>query len=313
MPRYSEPGTWTADTLVIYDRVNNRAIYSAATLQGLGIPTTVTVLDMTPDLVAPQLTSIAMIPTAVDVSPGPVNVQVDLTIVDSPSGLSQNYLGFDFAISSPSGGQALYVDIYQFTLISGNVNAGVWRANFQMPRYAQAGVWKVTAISLRDAANNRAYYYPATLSAFGSSINLSVVSAIQDLTSPSAKAIRFTPAFVNTSLGPQSVQVEMDTSDEISGVRLAPTTPNISWIYGPYTQSPSGVQYAYVSPFGGWSVVSGDPLNGTWRGSFTLPQYSEEGTWAVQNFRLEDEARNTLYLSTRQANRPPHQSPNDAR
>jgi len=242
-----------------------------------------------------------MTPTAVDVSAGPANVQVDLTIVDALSGFSRNLTSFDFTMNSPSGNQTVYLSLNQFTLISGNANSGVWRAALQIPKYAQAGIWKVASVTLRDAANNTRFYSPATLTSFGASINVAVTSALQDQTPPSPKAIRFIPAFVNTSLGPQPVQVELDASDDISGVRFAPTTPNISWIYGPYVQSPSGMQYSYVSPFGGWTLSSGGPLNGTWRGSFTLPQYSEEGTWAVQFFRLEDEARNTLMLSTRQS------------
>jgi hypothetical protein len=89
IPRYAEPGTWIVNSLIIYDRVNNRAIYSTTTLRGLGYPTTLTVLDATPDLVAPQLTAINMTPAAVDVSAGPATVQVDLTIFDDISGFSR--------------------------------------------------------------------------------------------------------------------------------------------------------------------------------------------------------------------------------
>jgi len=92
--------------------------------------------------------------------------------------------------------------------------------------------------------------------------------------------------------------VEVDATDDIAGVRFAPTTPNVSWIYGPYVQSPSGMQRSYVSPFGGWTLAEGGtPLSGTWRGTFSLPEYSEEGTWGVQTFRLQDEARNELILT----------------
>jgi hypothetical protein len=198
-------------------------------------------------------------------------------------------------MNSPSASETIYLSMNQFSLQSGNANSGIWRATFQIPKYAQAGLWKVASVTLRDAANNSRFYSPATLTSFGTSINVAVTSAIQDQTPPSPKAIRFIPALVNTSLGPQAVRVELDTVDDISGVRLAPTTPLISWIYGPLVQSPSGVQSAFVSPFGGWSLT-GDPLNGTWHGSFTLPQYSEEGTWATQAFRLEDEALNSINL-----------------
>jgi len=300
IPRYSEPGLWTVGYLYIYDRVNNPAIYSGATLQALGYPTTVTVIDATPDLVAPQLSAIALTPAAVDVSGGPANVQVDLTITDAVSGFSQYWTGFDFTIDSPSGKQSVPLAITQFNLVSGNANSGIWRQTLQIPKHAEAGVWKVTSVFLRDAASNSRYYSPPDLAAFGSAIDVTVTSAVQDLSPPSPTAMRFIPSFVNTSLGPQTVEVEIDATDNMAGVRFAPTTPHISWIYGPFFQSPSGMQYSYVSPYGGWTLMSGSPLNGTWRGSFYLPQYSEEGTWAVQNFRMEDEARNTLLILSRQ-------------
>lgn len=302
IPRYAQAGVWTVNSVTLWDSAGNHSTYPGSVLAAAGYPTTVTVVDATPDLDAPVLAAVAMTPGSIDVSSGAVTVQVDLTITDDTSGtlmVGDDYANWVVTMTSPSGRQNVHAGNYQFSLTSGTANNGTWRAVLSIPRYAEAGTWTVSNVAVRDAARNLRYYTATDLEPYGASVDLAVASAPQDLAPPVPTALRFVPAFVDTSAGPQTVQVEIDATDDLSGVRLAPTTPNLSWIYGPYMESPSGAQWRYPSPWS-WSALTGTPQDGTWTNSFSLPQYSEAGTWSVSWFRFEDDAHNEIYLNRQQ-------------
>jgi hypothetical protein len=301
--RYSEPGTWTVASVFLTDRAGNVSILATAALSAAGFPTAFTVADANPDLVAPQLTAITMSPNPVDVSSTAATITVDASFTDALSGFSTgNQLTlFDFWIASPSGNQSRFVSILQWVLVSGTANNGIWRASFNMPRYSEPGLWQIAQLRTRDATGNTHLYLGGELDTLlGASRNLSVTSSPADVTPPILTGLTLTPSFINTSLGPQTVQVGFSMTDDLAGVGFWPDTPHISLAAGASFRSPSGAQFVRtIATFSNAPPIVGTPLNGVWQFNVTFRQFSEEGTWQV-SVSLRDFVRNLLNLSTQQ-------------
>jgi hypothetical protein len=296
VPRYSEPGMWSITQLRIWDAVGNSLILSQQTLAGLGYPVYIEVIDLNPDLTPPTLTAIRMTPGSANVTSGDVTVVVELDLQDPVSGVNRNISGLpDFELRSPSGQQNRVLTNGDFNLAAGTVNSGTWRSQFVMPRHSEPGVWQIVQITVRDLARNTRRYTATDLAAFGSAINFPVTSPDPDMAIPVLTGLRYTPAFVNTSTGPQAIQVEMDMTDNLAGVDFSPDTCCIT--FGAMVfRSPSGAQAAGLSSFGSQiQLVSGTLTNGTWRGTLNLPQFSEEGDWWLSQLYLKDFPRNRIF------------------
>lgn len=296
IPRYAEPGLWSISLLRIWDAVGNTLVLSQQALVDLGYPVLIEVIDLTPDLIPPTLTAIRMMPGAADVSAGDVTVVVELDIDDVVSGVNWDIWSLpDFELLSPSGQQNRVLSFRDFALHAGTLNSGTWRSQIVVPRHSEPGVWKVSQITVRDRARNTRRYTATDLAAFGGSISLPVTSPDPDMAIPVLTGLRFMPSFVNTSTGPQSIQVEMDVTDNLAGVDFSLDTCCATYVTLA-ASSPSGAQFAGVSPFGnGITLVSGSPVNGTWRGSLNLPQFSEEGDWQLGQLYLKDFPRNRIF------------------
>jgi hypothetical protein len=230
---------------------------------------------------------------------------VDLSVTDDKSGITLPFRFTslsDFVLTSPSGKQQRYISNESFRLLSGTSASGVWQATLQMPRYSESGQWRLASVLLIDHAQNQKTYSAAELAALGSAIPpLTVASSPADLLPPQLTTLSFTPAFIDTSLGPQTVQVDIGATDDLSGVAFNGDTPFISQIWGVFVSSPSGGQFTATndSTFSNAAPISGTPLNGTWRFHAQFPQFSEAGTWRPQ-VSLRDGVRNFSRYGTAQ-------------
>lgn len=299
--RYSQPGIWTIATVLLRDRAGNQVGMNTGALAAAGFPTTFTVIDASPDTQAPQLAAISMSPNVVDVSAAAATVTVDATITDDLSGTATGRtVSFgDFEVRSPSGRQSRFISILQRQLVAGTSLNGVWRATFNMPRYSEPGVWKVVGFVTVDQTGNRRFHTAAALAALGASVELTVASTPFDMTPPVLTGLTFTPAFINTSLGPQTIQTDFAMADDLSGVGFWSDTPFFRRLVGARFTSPSGAQFLYSNSFSNAPPILGTPLNGVWRFPASFPQFSEEGTWRV-DVMLRDNVRNLLTLGNAQ-------------
>jgi hypothetical protein len=297
IPRFSEPGTWTIANVGLVDRAVNQSNLSSSFLAAAGFPTTFTVIDTDPDTTPPVLNQVTYTPSQVDVSTGPATITVDLSVTDDRSGItfpSPVSSPLDFVLTSPSGKQQRFLSGFSFQLLSGNSASGVWQATLQMARYSEPGQWSLTSLSLIDHARNQKTYSAADFAALGSAIPpLTVTSSPADSLPPQLTTLSFTPAFIDTSLGPQTVQVDIGATDDLSGIAFTPDTPFFLGNWGVYFSSPSGGQAAFTndSAFSNAAPITGTPLNGIWRFHAQFPQFSEAGNWRPQVF-LRDGVRN---------------------
>jgi hypothetical protein len=97
--------------------------------------------------------------------------------------------------------------------------------------------------------------------------------------------------------------LDLTLTDNLSGVDFTGgfVSPNFNNTEIEFV-SPSGQQSqsitAYNDPFSRQTGSSN--LNGTWETSFTLPEFSEGGTWVIQQAYFQDAALNFLFLNTAQ-------------
>jgi titin len=109
-------------------------------------------------------------------------------------------------------------------------------------------------------------------------------SALEDVTAPQLVSESFSPTRIDTSSSDQTVVVNLQATDDLSGV---------DYIYVTFV-SPTGTQARTAYP----SLVSGSTTNGFYRGSVTFPQFSASGSWRLYYVVLVDRLGNSRYLYT---------------
>ena len=300
IPEFSEGGTWKA-SVSLYDFVGNGAYIDQAALAGLGFPTDLAVTSVQ-DINPPTLNSVSFSPASINVSGGEQTVMITLNVSDDVSGIDladPNQFDFSVRLVSPDAMQSQYVHNHQFSLIAGDVMAGIWEAPISLPQFSDAGIWSIDYVSLRDRVENRLYLSNSQLQMMGLATTLDILSSPEDTTPPTLADLTFTPAFINTSTGPENVVVQYTLTDDRSGVAFLPDTPDSSFSRGASFLSPSGQQYHVRYPFGdAFTLTSGTPLNGVWESTIYFPQFSEDGDWRISDFWVQDAVRNDLRLTT---------------
>jgi len=299
IPRYAEPGSWRISSVRLRDNAGNSVSLDNAALVAAGLVNMVRVQDANPDTAPPVLQGVSLSPPGVDLSSAAQAITVDLVLTDDRSGIVQGLVSLDdFSMISPSGTQSRFLAVSQFQLLSGNSTSGTYRAILIMPQYSEPGVWKVNSVRLRDNVGSQRLYDATSLAAFGSSIQLAVASNPSDTQPPQLTGLAIRPSVINTASSGQNVQVEITTTDNLSGVSFAPDTPFGSQAFGGFFRSPSGAQ-TVSSDLSSGELVSGIPTNGTWRLTAAFPQFSEEGTWKITVY-LKDTVRNLSTYSPSQ-------------
>jgi hypothetical protein len=236
------------------------------------------------DTTPPVLTKLSF-PASVDVTKGPQNFAVTIHATDDLSGVNYAYV----ALASPSGKQNQYA--YVYVRSSGTPLAAVLIATLTIPQYGESGKWTVQALDLWDNAGNEAIYSTNTLAAKGFTTTFSVVSN-PDTTPPTLTGVSISPGSLNVSSSSETVTVQLDITDNESGVSFACGTYCYNSVI---LRSPSGIQYQegldyYVTQ------VSGTALNGVWKSEITIPRYAEAGVWSIDYLYLYDKAGNTEYI-----------------
>lgn len=256
-------GTYTICQLRLRDSVGNLRNYSAANLQGLGLPTQFTV-TASHDVTAPLLTALSF-PASVDIGSGAATVSVDYSAADDLSGVAH----FEIAFQPPGGACTVATQANTSGLtVSGN-------PAFQItPPAAALGVYSLCHLRLRDAVGNTRDYSADDLQTLGLPTQFTVTGTA-DTTAPQLTALSF-PAAVNLANGPATVSVDYTAGDDFSGVAA----------FEIYFQIPGGGCGLKAQQSTSGLLVSGSP-------SFQLSQFTTPiGPYTVCKVRLQDKAGN---------------------
>ena len=299
MPQFSDSGVWTLQYLYLYDNAGNIGRLVTTDLAGKGFPTILTVAS-TPDSTPPTLTSLSTSPVSLDVSNAPQPVTLQLTVTDDVAGVDlacQYSCYYSLRLRSPSGLQYLDGVDYNFTQVSGTALSGVWKTQVPIPQYAEAGIWTIDYLFLHDKAGNGIRLDSPTLKGRGFPTSFVVSSSRSDITPPTLTGLTL-PGLVDTSAASQMVRGTISVSDDLSGASFLNGSASNNFIFSRIGfASPSNGQSRYVDVYTGFTLNAGNPLQGTWSFQFTMPRYSEAGTWTVQYVEIEDAAHNVRYLN----------------
>lgn len=245
----------------------------------------------TSDTTPPQLVSLSFNPPSVDVTAGAQTVTVTARVTDDLSGVFTGRSTVSF-----TGPNLQFLLGVYFNRISGTPLDGTYQAIITIPRYAEAGTWKVR-LQLYDSAGNGFSPAARQLELLGFPTDLTVLDATPDLQPPNLLSITFSPTTIDVSAADVDVTVTLQISDDVSGVDLSgPTANSLNVAIGP-TSSPSVRQYIVGRDF---RLVSGNALNGTWKAVKTIPRYSPAGPWQLVSVGLFDFANNQLYRTAAQ-------------
>ncbi|MDY6950242.1 MAG: Ig-like domain-containing protein [Thermodesulfobacteriota bacterium] len=177
-PRYTEPGVWRCENVYVRDRVGNIANID---LQAAGMSLEVEVTSPLEDMAPPELLSMSVSPTVLDISEGDGQLIVQVHLTDDLCGVRR----FNGKFHSPSGRRT--VEFNSFTPLSGSRQDGVWEATALFPQYTEPGVWRCQSFYVVDRVGNSANI---DLQASGLPLQLGIISVppeIQLLLNPVAE------------------------------------------------------------------------------------------------------------------------------
>lgn len=228
------------------------------------------------DITPPELVSLDLSPTAINVTSGSANVTLRTRIVDDLSGLNNGYV----YLYSPSLTQSKTFYLNSSRRVSGTSLDGWYETTATFPQFSEAGDWTIRSATLRDVTTNYRSYDEATLSALGDTV-LSVTSN-EDNTSPTIQNISFSPTTIDASAGDVSLTLTVDILDDVAGLNYA---------YFSFRSASGGQNKTVVVR----NRIAGNALDGTYQETVTFPQYSEAGDWYIQSVQLYDLGANRWY------------------
>jgi hypothetical protein len=285
IPQFVESGIWSASISSLRDSVGNTVSLDSANLASLGFPTDLNV-DSVPDTTPPSIVSADFAPPAIDVSGGDQVITLRLSLTDDISGVDVDRFYFFASIDSP-GFQQQYI-IPTPVLIPVPGMPDTWDLPWTIPQHSAGGTWSL-GLTIADNAGN--FLFAPGAGSFD------VISTVEDLIPPQLTGLSFSPVVIDTSAGPASVTVELDLTDNLTGVDLSLAAPGGGYFHGLQFESPSNNQRRSAC-CGQFSIISGDVLNGRWQAEILFPQFSEAGTWKAIVSNVTDRVRNGLSMTS---------------
>ena len=175
LPRFSEAGEWSIESVTLRDGVNNFVFLSASQLASLGIDATLDVTSNPADTIPPSLLDLTFTPGFINTSTGPANVIVSYETSDDRSGVAfapdtpNSTFSRGARFQSPSGGQSHVTFPFGnvFALTSGTPLNGTWQHTLFFPQFSEDGDWRISSLTIEDAVRNQLNLNTAQLDARG--------------------------------------------------------------------------------------------------------------------------------------------------
>lgn len=170
LPRWSEQGQWTIESVTLVDQVGNH--------QSLSVPGVTFMQTGIGDTSAPQFRAFSLSATSVDVRAASATVVVRGRIVDDISGAADGIVDSASSVvfESPSGRQRLTVPFGASQRIAGDSIDGNYSMSATVAAHAEPGSWTMTDAWPTDAAGNVGHLGPADWNAKGFAPSFTVVS-----------------------------------------------------------------------------------------------------------------------------------------
>lgn len=278
--RWTIDGTWHISSVYLTDRVGNSTYYFEPQLMTAGYPTTEKVTSK-PDLAKPKATGFAFTPKNVDTRKAAKTVKVTATIKDTGgSGVSSAYVFFSRSTKKGSHGATGFLTKKKGT-------ANTYTGTVKVPRFADEASpvrWKA-GLTVFDKAGNYRSYDPKAVRAMHWPTTLKVTTT-PDKVPPTLKSLSVNPKAVDVSASAKHSTATGRATDKLSGTRSFGVT---------FTRVGG-----FESLYGYLRLKSGNPHDGTWKGSITVRLCQAPGTYAVSSVTLTDVTGNQREYSATQ-------------
>lgn len=277
--RWTEPGSYSvlAD---LRDRVRRNSTHE--------VRDALEVANSTPDRDLPTVVQLIRptVSTVVDVRTDARTVVIEARIQDTLSGVSD---GNSFCLYKPVDGGYTNLPCPTAVLVSGTRYDGVWRARIQIPRGETGGDWNV-GIDARDRAHlheTRMWLGPDLWSYWtdgGSNPDPHLaelpdgagrfsVLGTTDSAAPRVTGVTISPSRIDTLPGPVKVDFEV-TATDVPGEGVDAVGISIHGAENDRT----GVDFEFLD----LALTGGTDVDGTWTGSYWVPQGTPPGTYYLQ-------------------------------
>lgn len=276
VPALAPGGPWFLD-IFLTDSAGNSSFYDQVELWTAGFDHRLDVTSL-PNFTGPDVHTLSLAETSVDVSDSAAEVTVVMSITDDGPGFDHGFVTWrspsrpdqrqtaGFNVSFPSG-----PDTYTGTL---------W-----IPRYAEAGSWTVESIDAWDTAGAHTHLDARDIEVLGLREDLSVAANPSDTTDPVVSSVDVVGDRIVYShpSATQTVEVDLGITDDLS--------------------SPGGVQMAWGTGTGSLEFASawlpghrvGD--SDVYRVPVNVPAASSPGTWRLRWLMVSDQAGNDVFIS----------------
>ena len=281
-PYLSEGGTWTVSYITLFDEVGNRLDIDANDLNTMGFVSELLITGGE-DLAPPILALFDFNPKIIDVSNGDQFLIFTIRVIDELSGFHSS----SFTITSSTGRQVRRGTIWPLHRISGDAKDGTYEYKLKIVQYTESVIWHVTSLSVHDRVWNNIRLSEFGLQALGFPTEIDIFSDPDDITVPEVVDFSFTPLAIDTSAGPQQVTFTLHATDDLSSFYSSSFQ----------IRSPSGTQ-ARSGTFWPTHLIAGDEMDGVYKYTITIPQYSEIGLWYVSYLSIADDVWNQKIYRT---------------
>ena len=296
IPRWTNPGTWTIDTIWVYDSESFSGVsYSPAKQAGSlpfksGWPRTVQV-KATPDIRSPKLTGFTLSARSVNTSTAAKRIKLTAKTTDDLSGVASKI----YVNVRPMDSERAVSANATLVRSAGSSRKGTYSGWLVIPRWVGGGraLWELDLYA-RDHAGNDFDIGSFDLESRGFASTIAVTSRT-DRSRPTVTSISYSPTTVDATSRDKRIAVTVKAGDTFAGVGAV--------TFG--FSSPSG----YDS--GGEDNLSPNVTELTqtsrhiWQGTLTIPRCSDPGTWTAF-VELADKGGELRVLLV---GRPPGQAP----
>lgn len=268
IPRYSEPGKYRVVYLTATDNAGNTVQASLPNPKAAGVDITTLALNVTntaADTTPPVASALTFSPASADVTNTSSEITIILKATDNRSGVAS----YRIDVVGPAARSFL-------VMLAPSV-PGELRGKFTVPRYASPGRYQVTYLEGKDVAGNTVSSNLANPTAGGIDISklfLDIKASVSDTTPPVARNLLFSAATIDTSGSDQRVDLQLEATDDLSGVES----------YGIYFTGPGDRLLATTLLPNGTGMLTG---------SITFPRFSPPGPYQLMLLTGRDLLWNT--------------------
>ena len=263
VPSFSSAGTWTVTGV---DLLSDRGPDTHWTNAGASIGASFLVVAPA-DTTGPAVTGLTVTPSPVDTDAAPAAADVLVHLVDAGSGAARGWA----TLTSPHGYQTLSTGL---TLVAGNAGDGWWQGSITLPRYVDAGAWRVS-VSAVDALGNGTDASGSTLTGAGLPATITVTGHA-DPTAPRLTNLTLNHSTLDAAALSSGgwLTVATTAKDDDSGVAAVEVT----------ITAPNGTTQTVT----GSPVAASTPSDASYVAAVPLASLQQRGTWTVSSVVVRD-------------------------